>query len=225
MPALAITDFTNLCGLVKFYGTAHGAGMKPIVGADFHVQSDLIGDEMTQISVLAMNNTGYQNLTLLISKAYQRGYGALGPWIDRDWLAELNEGLLLISGGRMGDVGKCLLRGNSALVDQCVSFYEEYFPNRYYLELIRTGRQDEESYLHAAVRSQRSAVCLWWPPTMCGSLRRVISTRMRFAWRSTMASRSTIRSGRVITPRNSTCAARRRCVSSSPISPKRWKTA
>lgn len=102
MPALAITDFTNLCGLVKFYGTAHGAGLKPIVGADFHVQSDLLGDEMTQISVLAMNNTGYQNLTLLISKAYQRGYGALGPWIDRDWLAELNEGLLLISGGRMG---------------------------------------------------------------------------------------------------------------------------
>ena len=57
MPALAITDFTNLCGLVKFYGTAHGAGLKPIVGADFHVQSDLLGDEMTQISVLAMNNT------------------------------------------------------------------------------------------------------------------------------------------------------------------------
>ncbi|MWU83173.1 PHP domain-containing protein, partial [Escherichia coli] len=93
----------------------------------------------------------FQNLTLLISKAYQRGYGALGPWIDRDWLAELNEGLLLISGGRMGDVGKCLLRGNNVLVDQCVSFYEEYFPDRYYLELIRTGRADEESYLHAAV--------------------------------------------------------------------------
>lgn len=68
MPALAITDFTNLCGPVKFYGTAHGAGLKPIVGADFHVQSDLLVDEMTQISVLAMNNTGYQNLTLLISK-------------------------------------------------------------------------------------------------------------------------------------------------------------
>lgn len=51
-------------------------------------RASLLGDEMTQISVLAMNNTGYQNLTLLISKAYQRGYGALGPWIDRDWLAE-----------------------------------------------------------------------------------------------------------------------------------------
>jgi len=91
-PALAITDFTNLCGLVKFYGTGHGAGIKPIVGADFHVQSDIMGDEFTQITVLAANNTGYQNLTLLISRAYQRGYGALGPWIDREWLAEMNEG-------------------------------------------------------------------------------------------------------------------------------------
>ena len=106
MPALAITDFTNLCGLVKFYGAGHGAGIKPIVGADFNVQCDLLGDELTHLTVLAANNTGYQNLTLLISKAYQRGYGAAGPIIDRDWLIELNEGLILLSGGRMGDVGR-----------------------------------------------------------------------------------------------------------------------
>ena len=151
MPALAITDFTNLCGLVKFYGAGHGAGIKPIVGADFNVQCDLLGDELTHLTVLAANNTGYQNLTLLISKAYQRGYGTAGPIIDRDWLIELNEGLILLSGGRMGDVGRSLLRGNSALVDECVAFYEEHFPDRYFLELIRTGRPDEESYLHAAV--------------------------------------------------------------------------
>ncbi|XPE58350.1 PHP domain-containing protein [Shigella flexneri] len=151
MPALAITDFTNLCGLVKFYGAGHGAGIKPIVGADFNVQCDLLGDELTHLTVLAANNTGYQNLALLISKAYQRGYGAAGPIIDRDWLIELNEGLILLSGGRMGDVGRSLLRGNSALVDECVAFYEEHFPDRYFLELIRTGRPDEESYLHAAV--------------------------------------------------------------------------
>src|SRR5690606_20996426 len=84
-------------------------------------------------------------------KAYQRGYGAQGPWIDREWLAELNEGLLLISGGRMGDVGRSLLRGNSVLVDQCLDFYQQHFADRFYLELIRTGRADEENYLHAAV--------------------------------------------------------------------------
>ncbi|XPE63773.1 PHP domain-containing protein [Shigella flexneri] len=55
----------------------------------------------THLTVLAANNTGYQNLTLLISKAYQRGYGAAGPNHDRDWLIELNERWILFSGGRM----------------------------------------------------------------------------------------------------------------------------
>ena len=151
MPAIAITDFTNLCGLVKFYGAAHGVGLKPIIGADFNVANELLGDELSHLTVLATNNDGYQNLTLLISKAYQRGYGAAGPIIDRTWLAELNEGLILLSGGRMGDIGKNLLRGNTAQLDQCLEFYQQYFADRFYLELIRTGRPDEESYLHAAV--------------------------------------------------------------------------
>ena len=151
MPAIAITDYINLCGLVRFYGSAHGAGIKPIIGADFQVASELMGDELTQLTLLAANNTGYQNLTLLISRAYQRGYGIAGPIIDRDWLLELGEGLILLSGGRRGDVGRSLLRGNSAMVAQCLSFYQEHFPNRYYLELMRTGRADEEAYLHAAV--------------------------------------------------------------------------
>lgn len=151
MPALAITDFTNLCGLVKFYGGAHGAGVKPIVGADVLVSSDVLGDELAQLTLLAMDNEGYQNLTLLISHAYQRGYGAEGPTIERDWLIEYGKGLLLISGARQGDVGKFILRGNQALVEQSLAFYQEHFPGRYYLELIRTGRPDEESYLHAAI--------------------------------------------------------------------------
>ncbi|WP_038907235.1 DNA polymerase III subunit alpha [Dickeya oryzae] len=152
MPALAITDFTNLCGLVKFYGGAHSAGIKPIIGADFYLQSEELGDELAHLTVLAMNNEGYQNLTLLISRAYQRGYGADGPTIDREWLVEHQAGILLLSGGRHGDIGKFLLRGNQALVEQCVAFYQQHFPQRFYLELIRTGRPDEESYLHAAIK-------------------------------------------------------------------------
>ncbi|EKT58251.1 DNA polymerase III subunit alpha [Providencia burhodogranariea] len=151
MPAFAITDFTNLCGLVKFYGAAHGAGIKPIIGADFFVESEQLGDEIAHLTVLARNNEGYQNLTLLISEAYQKGYGAIGPTIQRDWLIKHKEGLILLSGGRQGDVGQFLLRGNQALVDECLRFYETHFPGCYYLELIRTGRPDEESYLHAAI--------------------------------------------------------------------------
>ncbi|NUW73420.1 DNA polymerase III subunit alpha [Vibrio mediterranei] len=151
MPAMALTDFTNLCGLVKFYGNAHSSGVKPLIGADFAVQSDEFGDELTRITVLAADNTGYNNLTLLISKAYLRGHIQHQPVIDKAWLVELSEGLIVLSGAKEGDVGKALLKGNTTLAKQCAQFYQTHFPDRYYLELIRTGRPDEESYLHFAV--------------------------------------------------------------------------
>lgn len=151
MPAMAITDFTNLCGLVKFYGAAHDAGVKPIIGADFRMQSESLGDELTEITVLARNNEGYQNLTLLISRAYQRGYVQGGPVIDREWLVEHKSGIILLSGGRFGDLGQSLIRGNQLLISECLQFYRENFTDNYYLELVRTGRDEEEIYLHAAV--------------------------------------------------------------------------
>ncbi|MEZ9776027.1 DNA polymerase III subunit alpha [Vibrio sp. 10N.261.54.A5] len=151
MPALALTDFTNLCGLVKFYGTAHGCGVKPIIGADFLMQSPDFGDELTKLTVIATNNKGYNNLTLLISKAYLRGHVQHQPVIDKEWLIEHAEGLILLSGAKEGEIGKALLKGNRDLVASSVEFYKTYFADRFYLELIRTGRPDEESYLHFAL--------------------------------------------------------------------------
>ncbi|KAB0302989.1 DNA polymerase III subunit alpha [Vibrio fortis] len=151
MPAMALTDFTNLCGLVKFYGTAHGCGVKPIIGADFLMQSPGFGEELTRLTVLATDNKGYNNLTLLISKAYLRGHVQHHPVIDKEWLIENAEGLIILSGAKEGEIGKALMKGNQALVDSCVAFYKEHFSDRFYLELIRTGRPDEESYLHFAL--------------------------------------------------------------------------
>ncbi|HHB1593076.1 DNA polymerase III subunit alpha [Vibrio campbellii] len=151
MPAMALTDFTNLCGLVKYYGTAHGSGVKPIIGADFKMQSDEFGEELTQLTLLAANNEGYKNLTLLISKAYLRGHVQHQPVLDKAWLAELSEGLIVLSGAKNGEIGKALLKGNRKVVDSCVEFYNQYFPDRFYLELVRTGRPDEETYLHFAI--------------------------------------------------------------------------
>ncbi len=151
MPALALTDFTNLCGLVKFYGTAHGCGVKPIIGADFLMQSAEFGEELTKLTVLATDNKGYNNLTLLISKAYLRGHVQHQPVIDKEWLVENAEGLIILSGAKEGEIGKALLKGNQELVESCVEFYQTHFADRFYLELIRTGRPDEESYLHFAL--------------------------------------------------------------------------
>ncbi|HAU4929025.1 DNA polymerase III subunit alpha [Aeromonas hydrophila] len=151
MPALALTDQMNMCGLVRFYGAAHGKGVKPIVGADFWVQSDELGDEQFRLTLLAMDNDGYQNITLLISRGYQRGHVQGRPVIDKSWLAEHAKGVIVLSGGREGDVGKFLLKGNRQMTEQCLAFYQSHFPDAYYLELLRTGRPDEEVYLHMAV--------------------------------------------------------------------------
>ncbi|MGF1709026.1 DNA polymerase III subunit alpha [Vibrio kagoshimensis] len=157
MPALALTDFTNLCGLVKFYGTAHGCGVKPIIGADFLMQSAEFGEELTKLTVLATDNKGYNNLTLLISKAYLRGHVQHQPVIDKEWLVENAEGLIILSGAKEGEIGKALLKGNQELVESCVEFYQTHFADRFYLELIRTGRPDEESYLHFALELAEQA--------------------------------------------------------------------
>ncbi|GAA3535129.1 DNA polymerase III subunit alpha [Zobellella aerophila] len=150
-PALALTDQMNLCGLVRFYGDAHGKGLKPIVGTDIWVQGEEPGGPAFRLLLLAMDNTGYQNITLLISRAYERGHVAHRPVVDKAWLAELSEGIIVLSGGREGDVGIGLLKGNQAMVAECVAFYQRHFPDRFYLELLRTERADEESYLHMAV--------------------------------------------------------------------------
>ncbi|GAA6173066.1 DNA polymerase III subunit alpha [Colwellia sp. KU-HH00111] len=151
MPAIALTDQTNLCGLVKYYHAAHGAGIKPIIGCDLWVQSEELGTEFSRLVVLATNNVGYKNLTELISKAYMRGHLQNKAVIDKDWLVEFKAGLILLSGGREGDIGKALIKGNQALVSSMVNFYQTHFPDCFYLELIRTGREDEENYLHLAV--------------------------------------------------------------------------
>lgn len=151
MPALALTDQMNMCGLVRFYSTAHDAGIKPIVGADLWAQHLLFPGEACRLLVLAADNDGYQNLTMLLSKAYLRGHVDNKPQIDHDWLAEHHKGLIVISGGKEGPLGKALIKGNQASTDALVQFYQQYFPDSFFLELIRTGRPDEELYIQHAV--------------------------------------------------------------------------
>ncbi|MCI7479939.1 DNA polymerase III subunit alpha [[Pasteurella] aerogenes] len=151
MVAMALTDFTNFCGLVRFYGEALSSGVKPIIGADVLVKSELMGDERFELTLLAKNNQGYHNITLLLSKAYERGYQDL-PYIDQEWLIEHREGIIVLSGGRLGDVGKKLLKNNPAEVESAVSFYQQFFPQHFYLSLTRTGRSEEERYIQAALK-------------------------------------------------------------------------
>ena len=151
MPAVAITDQMNMCGLVKFYSTAHDLGIKPIIGTDFWVTNDIFGDEPFRLTLLAMNNEGYKNITILISKAYLRGHVAHKAVIDQAWLAEHSEGVIILSGGLHGDLGVGLTKNNKLILDAALQFYQTHFEDRFHLELTRTGRNGEEEYLHRAV--------------------------------------------------------------------------
>ncbi|MEC8638310.1 MAG: DNA polymerase III subunit alpha, partial [Pseudomonadota bacterium] len=145
------TDQMNMCGLVKFYSEAHNLGIKPIIGTDFWVTNEVFGDEPFRLTLIAMNNEGYKNITILISKAYLRGHLSHRAVIDQEWLAEHSEGVIVLSGAQHGDVGVGLMKNNAKILDSALEFYQTHFPDRFYLELIRTGRQGEEDYLHLAV--------------------------------------------------------------------------
>ena len=159
MPAVALTDFNNFFGLVKFYKAAQGAGVKPILGAEVLVLDESGEGALTQLVLLIMDNVGYKNLTCLISKAYQEGQRQSVPTIRLDWLAEFGDGLIALSGGRLGEVGVALVSGRKVDAQQSLTRLMGLFPDRFYLELQRTGRADEEDYIHAAVALAAGSNC------------------------------------------------------------------
>ncbi|MCE3252473.1 MAG: polymerase subunit alpha [Cellvibrio sp.] len=151
MPACAITDQTNFYGLIKFYKAAQGAGVKPIAGSDFWIASNDTDGKPTLITLLAMNDKGYKNIIELISLAWRQGQQQGVAYLQRDWITHHSEGIIALSGGKFGDVGMALLGGRTPQAHELLQGWMRDFPNRFYLELQRTGRENDENHLHAAV--------------------------------------------------------------------------
>ena len=141
MPAVAITDQSNLFAMVKFYRAAVDAGVKPIVGVDAWLHNEQDSNKPTRLVLLAQDYDGYRNLTRLVSRGYREGQRLGVPMLARGWLPGSTDGLIALSGGRAGDIGQALLSGNQTLAEQILDFWLDLFGDRYYLELQRTGRQ------------------------------------------------------------------------------------
>ncbi|MEM8593570.1 MAG: DNA polymerase III subunit alpha [Pseudomonadota bacterium] len=156
MHALAVTDHSNMFGLVKFYKKARQAGIKPIVATDVCLFED---GEPFLLSLYAMNLSGYQNIRRLLSRAYQDNQIQGQAYVKREWLNEHNDGLLVLSGAKFGDVGKLLLQEKKEEAGTALTSWMTMFPDRFYLELQRTGRVQDEQYLHAAVALAQSHDC------------------------------------------------------------------
>lgn len=151
MGAVAITDHMNLFAAVKFYKAALLAGIKPIIGADLWLENAQDPTHPFRLTLLCQNQTGYQQLTRLISKAYTEGDNQLIPLIKTAWLEGATEGLIALSGAQEGNIGGALLAGNQDLAVTCLHACLKLFPGRFYLELQRLNRAQEEEYIQAVL--------------------------------------------------------------------------
>ena len=100
MPAVAVTDMSNLFALIKFYKAALNAGVKPLVGVETWVQRS--GGEPSRLVLLCQNLAGYRHLTRLVSRGYLEGQQRGVPILNYAWLKSNTDGLIALSGGREG---------------------------------------------------------------------------------------------------------------------------
>jgi len=160
MPAVAVTDQGNLFGLVKFYKASLAAGIKPIIGADLFVEAPETRDGYAPLVFLCRNDVGYQNLKNLITRSYTEGQQNGIPVVQTAWLnKESVAGLITLSCGRAGAIGQWLLDGRGEQAAALVSLYMDLFAGDFFIELQRTGRAGEESYVEAAVRLASRLCC------------------------------------------------------------------
>ncbi len=151
MPAVALTDQSNLFAMVKFYKAARSVGVKPIIGVDLLVHESGDKSDPSRLVLLCQNETGYKNLTRLVTRSFIEGQKKGSPTVQRDWFSRDELGGLIALAGPQSDLGRLLSQGRNAEVVQTLDYWRQLFDDRFYLEVLRTGRLGEATHLSAAV--------------------------------------------------------------------------
>ncbi|HVV26163.1 MAG TPA: DNA polymerase III subunit alpha [Candidatus Saccharimonadales bacterium] len=159
MESVAITDHGTMSGAIEFYKAAKANGVKPIIGMETYIAARSLYDKEPgkdkpnyHLILLAMNQTGYQNLMALSTIANLEGF-YYRPRIDRELLAKHNEGLICLSGCASSEVGDQLRQGQYELAKETAQWYKQQFGDRYYLEL-----QDHGHAKHSSMWDVQSAI-------------------------------------------------------------------
>ncbi len=150
-PAMALTDLSNLFGFIKFYKAARNAGVKPIAGCDVWLENEQDREKPSRLLLLACNQQGYLALCDILTRAWLDNQYKARAEVRREWLLG-REGLIVISGGRAGDVGQMLEAGKPDEAAVLAANWARAFPDRYYIELQRSGHDGDEIYVQAAMR-------------------------------------------------------------------------
>lgn len=146
MPALALTDLSNLHAAVKFYGKCLGKGIKPILGSEIR-----LNDAEHRMTLLAMTNKGWRNLTELVSEGFISGQQLDIPCVQKQWILNQSEDMIALL-GMHSDVGKMLMSSNPQKAEPLLEEWVEKFGNRVYIALTRTNRPDEDDFILEAVK-------------------------------------------------------------------------
>ncbi|MFV5347824.1 DNA polymerase III subunit alpha [Acinetobacter soli] len=146
MPALALTDLSNLHAAVKFYTSCLSKGIKPILGSVVR-----LNEPDQRATLLAMTNEGWKGLTEIVSRGHIEGQQLSIPCVQKEWILEQHHDIIVLL-GQNSDVGKMLCSSNPQKAEPLLEAWQEKFGNRVYLALTRTDRPGEEDYIGEAVK-------------------------------------------------------------------------
>ncbi len=165
MPAVAVTDNNNMFAALEFSAAASKAGVQPIIGVTLFVTSGYRKKSKhhskqvefpESLVLLAQNDAGYRNLMKIVSKAHLESDTQIGVQFPISEFAGRSEGLICLTGGVHGPIGKLLLEGNNKDAEQCLLDLKGYFGDRLYMEIQRHGQdaeaETEEAFLDLAYK-------------------------------------------------------------------------
>ena len=151
MPAVAVTDHTNLFCMVRFYRAAVAGGIKPIIGVDLPLERESNDDPAGLLTLLAMDGSGYRALIRLLTRCYMAERSTGTPAAARAWVRGCGPGIIAISPGPGGDVGQALLHGRAGEAERRAEGWASAFPGRFYLGVQRTGRAADAPCLDSTI--------------------------------------------------------------------------
>lgn len=157
IPAIAVTDFNNMAGFVRFYNACYGAGIKPIMGADLQVKEDTKPgdpDRYFTVTLLAMDRQGKQNLYDILSDAWihtaSPDIAVVAAKVEDLW--KYSEGLIILNGFR-GDLAQFVKEDNKKKLQDRLEHYQKYYGDRFCFEITRTNREGETDFENFALNS------------------------------------------------------------------------
>lgn len=157
IPAIAVTDFNNMAGFVRFYNACYAAGIKPIMGADLQVKEDTKPgdpDRYFTVTLLAMDRQGKQNLYDILSDAWihtaSPDIAVVAAKVEDLW--KYSEGLIILNGFR-GDLAQFVKEDNKKKLQDRLEHYQKYYGDRFCFEITRTNREGETDFENFALNS------------------------------------------------------------------------